>query len=113
VDAFDNGWTVVLARRTGAKLSIEFAGYPVWLKPYLPLPKRAAEFAPWFGATEQKESAFEKRIGDVVIKASPIDVSSSLVIFELRLDDAPAEVHEPTSASDMPPDFPPVESPTL
>src|SRR5574340_1232702 len=36
IGMFNNDWTVVLARRIGSKLAIEFAAYPVWLKPYLP-----------------------------------------------------------------------------
>jgi hypothetical protein len=91
VGAFDHGWTTVLTRRNGASLSIEFAGYPVWLKPYLPIPRRGTEFVVWFGATEQNGRSFEKWVGGVAISASPIDVSDSAVIFELRLKDGPVE----------------------
>jgi hypothetical protein len=84
---FENGWTAVLTRRIGRNLAIEFAAYTVWLKPYLSLPKRGVEFSLWFGATGRLDRILEKRVGDVAIKASPVEVSTSLVIFELRVHD--------------------------
>jgi IrrE N-terminal-like domain len=84
-DAFVHGWAPVLTRRTGPGLVIEYGAYPVWLKPYSDAPKRGVEFSTWFRATEQEEGVLKKRVGEVMIEASPVNVTSSLVIFELRM----------------------------
>ena len=80
-----DGWAPVLTRRIGRNLTVEFAACPIWLKPYLAIPKRGVEFSSWFRATEQSNRILRKQIGDATVEASPVDVTNSLVIFELRL----------------------------
>ena len=82
---FENGWAPVLTRRIGRNLAVEFAAYPLWLKPYLASPKRGVVFSSWFRATEQSNRILRKHIGDVTVEASPVEVANSLIIFELRL----------------------------
>lgn len=82
---FESGWAPVLTRRIGPNLAIEFAVYPPWLKPYLVIPKRGVEFSSWFRATEQSNRILRKQVGEVTVEASPVEVTKSLIIFELRL----------------------------
>lgn len=78
-------WTPVLTRQQGPELIVDFAGYPVWLKPYLSIPKRGESFSAWFRATRETNGVLQKQIGDICIQASPIEITRSLTVFELRL----------------------------
>jgi hypothetical protein len=83
---FENGWGPALVRRSGERLLIEYAVYPPWLMTHTPAaPKRGTEFAAWFGATVHSNGTLAKDAGDERLEAVPTDVTSSLIIFELRL----------------------------
>jgi len=86
LSVFENGWGPALVRRSGERLLIEYAAYPPWLMTHIAAaPKRGTEFAAWFGATVQSNGALAKDAGDERLEAVPTEVTSSLVIFELRL----------------------------
>jgi hypothetical protein len=83
---FENGWAPALARRKGGRLLIEYAAYPPWLTTYIgTAPKRGTEFAAWFGTAARSDGALTKDAGDERLEAIPIEITGSLVIYELRL----------------------------
>jgi Zn-dependent peptidase ImmA (M78 family) len=81
---FGNNWAPVLARRKGEVLAIEFAANSTWLNQHLSLPKRGSDFFAWFRASEEADGVLRRRLGKITIEAQRIDVSGSLVVFELR-----------------------------
>ncbi len=82
---FEHGWTPVLTRRSGGSLAIEYAAYPPWLKSHLNPPSRGTSFSGWFRGSEQPDGAFVKETHVGVLEASPVKVTGSSIIFELRM----------------------------
>ena len=97
VDAFGTSLLLVLTRqREAGRFIIEFSAYPPWLKALLPTPRRGMAFDSWFGKAATPHSDTHSDIetpGDAVVKktqegsltAKPIDVTSTLRIFEVRM----------------------------
>lgn len=85
LEVFESGWAPILTRRSGERLAIEYATYPPWLKSHLAAPKRGMAFEAWFRAAEQQDGTFKKEINGGVLEASPVKVTSSLVMIELRM----------------------------
>jgi Zn-dependent peptidase ImmA (M78 family) len=83
--AFENTWAPVLARRSGGALTIEYAAYPPWLKSHLNAPSRGVSFNKWFRGSEQADGGFKKKIHEGVLEASPVKLTGSSVMFELRM----------------------------
>lgn len=77
-------WAPVLTRRIGQSLEIQFAARPSWIGQHLTVPKRGMEFVAWFSATNESNRVLKRQNGKVTIEATPIEVSASLIIFELR-----------------------------
>ena len=84
-DAFEHGWAPVLTRRSGGDLAIEYAAYPPWLKSHLHAPSRGTSFNGWFRGSQQPDGAFVKDTHAGVLEASPVKLSGSSIIFELRM----------------------------
>jgi Zn-dependent peptidase ImmA (M78 family) len=83
--SFENAWTVVLARRTGGILAIEYAAYSHWLIPHIVAPERGTAFTEWFRGAQQPDGTLKKKIRGGSLDAVPKEANNSLVIFELRL----------------------------
>lgn len=82
---FEDGWAAVLTRRINGAPTIQYASYPSWLQSYLRTPKRGGQFSSWFSATEQSDGVLRKRFGDISVEAVPVELTTSLVLFELRV----------------------------
>ena len=85
VGVFDKDWVPVLARQQKSGLAVEFAPYPPWLRSRLTQPTRGASFDDWFSGSEQLDGKLVRKAGDRVLEATPLKVSGSLLIFEVRL----------------------------
>jgi hypothetical protein len=82
---FESGWVPILTRRSGEELAIEYATYPPWLKSHFAAPKRGMAFAVWFRAAEQSDGKFKRETADGALEASPVKVTTSLIMLELRM----------------------------
>jgi hypothetical protein len=83
---FEHGWTLVLARRRSIDtLAIEYAVHPPWLQVHLSVPTRGTSFNQWFRGIEQADGVLVKETTAGILKASPLKLTGSLVIFEIRI----------------------------
>ncbi len=85
VGVFDQDWVPVLARQQKSGLTVEYGPYPPWLRSQLTQPSRGASFNDWFRGSEQPDGTFARKAGDRLLEATPLKVSGSLLIFEVRL----------------------------
>jgi len=85
IGTFENGWAPILTRRNGDVLAIEYAAYPPWLKSHLAMPKRGLPFKAWLRGVEHPDGTFTKETHRGILGASPVSLSGSSVMFELRI----------------------------
>ena len=82
---FERDWVPVLTRKHNHRMTIEFAPYPPWLRSRLTPPKRGMPFSEWFNGNEQTDGKSIRATDGGVLEASPITLTRSTVIFEVRL----------------------------
>jgi hypothetical protein len=76
---------------------IKFVSYPPWLKPVLPLPVRDIKFEQWLSASGGtprllEDGGYQVAVGDMVLSANAARLSSTHLLFELRIADRNAQL---------------------